>query len=237
MDSNQQATISGEEWKKLCEVMNGYVYSQILVTACEFDLFTHLSNRRRGSTQDEVQKDLSLSPYATRVLLLGCCAAGLIYRDEETSLYFNSNFAGKVLTSESEDSMIPFVFFNHQVQRRCGTHFTQALKENRNAGLDEFPGDGTTLYQRLTGYPDLEKLFQKGMGAYTRLSPKMLDVPEFSGIKQLLDVGGGDGTNAIRLCLQYPNLKVTLLDTPSVCEIAHKKIADAELGNRISCVA
>ena len=44
--------LSGAEWKQLCEIMNGYIYSQTLTTACDFDLFTHLS-RRPGATQED----------------------------------------------------------------------------------------------------------------------------------------------------------------------------------------
>src|SRR5262249_31025814 len=49
-------------------------------------------------------------------------------------------------------------------------------------------------------------------------------------------VGGGDGTNAIRLCKCYPRLKVTILDLPTVCEIARGLIAEHNMSDRIVCV-
>jgi cyclopropane fatty-acyl-phospholipid synthase-like methyltransferase len=73
------------------------------------------------------------------------------------------------------------------------------------------------------------------MGAYTRLSPKILDLPEFSSMTHLLDVGGGDGSNAIGLCERHPDLRVTLIDRPSVVEIARQRVARAGLSGRISC--
>jgi O-methyltransferase domain/Dimerisation domain len=226
--------LSNEEWMSFCAIMNGYIYSQTLATACDFDLFSYLS-KHPGATQDELREVLGLSPYSIRVLLLACCAVDLIYRAEETGGYFNSPIAEKVLVSHSPYSMIPFVHFNNRIQQRCGLHLTQALRENRNAGLDEFPGDGATLYERLINYPELESLFQEGMGAYTRLSPKMADLPEFADVQHLLDVGGGDATNAVRLCQRHPGLRVSILDIPSVTPIARAAIERHGLEDRIDC--
>jgi hypothetical protein len=215
--------------------MNGYIYSQALMTACDFDLFSELS-RHPGATQVDVQRLLGLSPYSTRVLMLACCATGLVLRDATTGGYRNSDLAEKVLVSSSPLSMVPFIQFNHRVQRRCTAHLTQALKENRNVGLTEFPGEGSTLYERLAHYPDVERLFHDGMGAYTRLSPTILDLPEFSSITHLLDVGGGDASNAIGLCGRLPSLRVTLIDRPSVVEIARQRVTCAGLADRITCL-
>jgi precorrin-6B methylase 2 len=115
-------------------------------------------------------------------------------------------------------------------------HLTHALKENRNAGLDEFPGSGATLYERLAEYPELENLFHEAMGAYTRLSPKIVHLAEFSGVRRLLDVGGGDASNAIALCERYPSLHVTILEKPTVARITRENVARAGFSGRISCV-
>jgi len=229
------APLTNTEWKQLCDVMNGYIYSQTLVTACDLDLFTHLS-AHPGTTQEQLAHSLGLSPHCTRILMLACCAVGLVLRDSPDGGYRNSEIAGKVLVSGSPYSMLPFVQFNHRVQERCSGHFTQALKENRNAGLDEFPGGGSTIYERLAEYPDLENLFHDAMGAYTRLSPKIVHLAEFSAVRHLLDVGGGDGTNAIALCKRFPDLNVTILEKPTVARITRESVAKAGLNGRITCV-
>ena len=171
-----------------------------------------------------------------RVLLLACCAVGLVRRDAETGGYFNSAIAEKVFVSGSAHCLIPFVYFNQRVQQPCSQRLTESLQEGRNAGLDEFPGRGRTLYERLAERPQLEELFQQAMGAYTRLAPQMTDLRELSEVRHLLDIGGGDATNAVRLCRRYPNLKVTLLDLPSVCCIARETVRRQALGARITCL-
>jgi hypothetical protein len=196
-------TLPDDEWKQFCDVMNGYIYSQTLATSCDFDLFTFLS-KRGGANLEDVQTGLSLSQYSAKVLLLACCAAGLIRRDENSGKYFNSVIADKILVSDSPHSIIPFVRFNHSVRQRCSVHLTRSLKEGRNAGLDEIPGGGTTLYKRLAGCHELENLFQEATGVYTRLSPNIVDQPEFSQVVNLPDVGGGDGTTASGEGMAYP---------------------------------
>ena len=230
----QVTAVSSQEWQQLCQIMNGYIYSQTLVTACDLQLFTYLS-RNQGATRDELPRNLGLSEHCTRVLMLAACAVGLVRRDVKTGRYYNSDLAEKVLVAGSPQCMLPFVQFNYQVQQRGSRQFTKALKENRNAGLDEFPGRGTTLYQRLAGYPELENLFQEAMGAYTRLSPQMLELREFSEIRRLVDVGGGDGSNAIRLCRLFPQLRITILEIPTVVQIAREAVGRAGLADRIRC--
>lgn len=227
--------ISHSEWKQLCEVMNGYIYSQTLVTGCDLGLFTLLS-KIPGASQNELQKALGTSEHGTRVLMLAACACGLVRRDENGG-YRNTSLTEKVLVETSSQSMVKFVQFNYRIQQRCTAQFTRSLREDRNAGLDELPGPGNTLYSRLAVYPELETLFQEAMGAYTRLSPKMVEVPEFDSVRHLLDVGGGNGSNAIRLCRRYPNLRVTALDIPSVTEIALATTQRAGLSDRVQCVA
>lgn len=230
------STLSISQWNKLCGLMNGYIYSITLATACELDLFTWLS-KNPGAMIEQIAEALSLSHHAARVLLLSCCAAELIERAPDSGGYRNSELAEQVLVSDSPLSMLSFIQFNQKVQLRGCFNLTKALRENYNAGLDEFPGTGNTLYMRLKAYPEMEKIFQEGMGEYTRLSPQIMTIPELAGVKHLLDVGGGDGTNAIRLCQQYPFLKVTILELPSVCTLGQQVIKREGMDSRIKYIS
>ena len=236
MQNAQDLTISHREWKELCEVMNGYIYSQTLVSACDLDLFTFLS-QHPGAGRGDLERGLGLTEYCTRVLMLAACTTGLVRKEPRTGKYYNSDLAEKVLVKGSPQSMLPFVQFNYKIQQRGSAQLTRSLRESRNAGLDEFPGGGANLYQRLAGNHELENLFHDAMGAYTRLSPKMLELKEFRKVRHLVDVGGGDGSNAIRLCRLFSSLRITILEIPSVAEIARKSVERAGLADRIRCVA
>ena len=59
---------------------------------------------------------------------------------------------------------------------------------------------------------------------------------DFSKVNSLLDVAGGTGGFAIRLCEKYPNLNVTILDFPNVVKLGIKKISEAGLSDRINFI-
>jgi cyclopropane fatty-acyl-phospholipid synthase-like methyltransferase len=101
-------------------------------------------------------------------------------------------------------------------------------------GLEEFPGAGQTLYQRLVHHPNLERIFQEAMSALSRQANAcLLEAYDFRRFSHLVDAGGGDGTNAIALARRFPHLKVTVFDSPSVCQLAQRKIEAAGLSARV----
>lgn len=225
--------LSWEEWQSLCEMMNGYIKTQVLSSACDLGVFDVIE---RGTTVASLPRQLEISEHGCRVLLLGLKQLKLV-QVNEAGVITNAPLARRCLLRGSKQSMVPFVHLNDKIQHRACLHFTRALREGRNAGIDEFPGDTPTLYGRLAKDPALERVFHEGMGAYTRLSPRMMAIEEFSEVSRLLDVGGGDGTNAIRLCERYPSLKVTLIDLPSVVDKARANIAAHGLADRVTCEA
>ena len=60
---------------------------------------------------------------------------------------------------------------------------------------------------------------------------------DFSEVNTLLDVAGGTGGFAIRLCEKYPNINITILDFPNVIKLGKKKVASVGLTSRINFVA
>jgi len=54
-----------------------------------------------------------------------------------------------------------------------------------------------------------------------------------TGVRHLLDAGGGSGCYSIALAEQYPELHATVLDLPAMCECAARYIAKAGLQSRI----
>ncbi len=56
---------------------------------------------------------------------------------------------------------------------------------------------------------------------------------DFSGVQQLLDVGGGSGCFCIALAMRYPDMTFTILELPAVCTLAEQYIAQYNLQDRI----
>ena len=56
---------------------------------------------------------------------------------------------------------------------------------------------------------------------------------DFSGVKSLLDVGGGSGCFAIALAEKNPQLRCTVMDLPAMCEVAGEYIKSAGMADRV----
>jgi cyclopropane fatty-acyl-phospholipid synthase-like methyltransferase len=113
--------------------------------------------------------------------------------------------------------------------------FYQALKANKNVGLEDLEGNEPTLYERLAHVPQLEKVFQDAMQAISvQANGMLLHFVDFSDVCHVVDVGGGDGTNAIALARRYPHLHATVFDSPSVCQIAQNNVQRAGLDHQVA---
>ena len=65
--------------------------------------------------------------------------------------------------------------------------------------------------ERLSHVPELEQVFQRAMESISAQANQLLvDYVDFSGVAHLVDVGGGNGANIIRLARAYPRLKASV---------------------------
>jgi ubiquinone/menaquinone biosynthesis C-methylase UbiE len=212
-------------------LISGHIYFQTLSAAVQLDLFT-LLGRRGPLTRAQIGEALQLAEQPARILLLGLVTCELLRR--RGAAYAATPLADELFNRDRPRNVADVVLWQHFINYRALGHFHEALLANRNTGLAEFPGDEPTLYQRLAHNPALEKIFQDAMEAISRLSNHLLaEAVDFNQFHHIVDVGGGNATNIIRLAQQHPQLKADVFDFPSVCAIAREKIRAAGLGDRL----
>jgi len=59
---------------------------------------------------------------------------------------------------------------------------------------------------------------------------------DFSGVKRLLDVGGGSGCYAFSVALENPEMRASVMDLPTICAVADDYIAKAGVADRVDTV-
>ncbi|MFI6996282.1 methyltransferase [Nocardia sp. NPDC050175] len=210
-------------FEKIKRLMLGFTAFQTLVAGCRLGVFTTLA-KHPGCDRKELAAHLELSEHATRVLLLGCCTYELVTKTD--GLYYNSSMSEQFLTDESMFPIIGFTEYCEVVQYKPFQLLTESLKADTNLGLQLLPGTGEGLYKRLAENPELERTFQRGMAPNDRGSRQLLfDAKEFADVHRLLDVAGGPGLIAGLLKEDHPQLEITLVDLPSVCEEASAAFA------------
>ena len=186
-------------------------------------------------TRAQLVAALGVEDKPLRILLLGCVSLGLVRKCGDR--FGNEKIADLLLSSKAPQNILPIIQWQHAINYRAMYHFSDAIRANRNVGLQVFKGDEQTLYERLVHHPDLELVFQKAMQSISVQANQLLaKYVDFSGVRHLVDVGGGNGSNIIRLARHYPELRASVFDSPSVCEIARANIAQAGLSDRLGAV-
>lgn len=216
-------------------VMGGHIFFQTLSVAVQVDLFTRLA-RSGPLSREAIAGMLGIAEKPTRILLLGCSALGLVRRRRD-GRYTNTRLAHALLNADQPRNVLAVIRWQHFINYRAMFHFSEAIKANQNVGLEEIPGQGATLYERLSANPELEIIFQDAMQAISvQANHLLVESVEFSHFHHVLDVGGGNATNIMNLAKQNPGLRASVFDWPSVCAIAAENIRKAGLEDRLGAV-
>ncbi|MEV6046141.1 methyltransferase [Streptomyces xanthochromogenes] len=216
----------------LVQILFGSSAFQMLNAGRNLGLFALLS-RQPGLTAQEIGRELGLAERPVQILLLGTTALGLTVRQEEG--YLNAAVLNNTFEEGTWEIIEDLIEYEERIVRPAEVDFTESLRENTNVGLRRIDGTGTDLYHRLSANPELEQLFYRCMRSWSRLSnPVLIEQADLTGVRRVLDVGGGDGVNAIALAQANPGVEFTVLDLPGTVEIARGKIAEHGLAERIS---
>ena len=96
---------------------------------------------------------------------------------------------------------------------------------------------GQPLFAYLAEHPDQAQIFHDAMTNSSQSSaPAILAVYDFSGIRKLVDVGGGHGFLLASILTAYPQMHGVLFDLPSVVAGAAEVLAAQAVRDRCECV-
>jgi hypothetical protein len=168
-------------------------------------------------------------------MILGLVSSGLL--KQRFHRLYNTVVSSELLCEDSSTNVIPYVYLQHHVMYPGMKHFREAVRTGTNVGLKEFEGSESTLYERLRHEPEIEQVFHDAMSALSVQTNAILaEHMDLSGVRHLVDIGGGDATNIITLARRHSNLKASVFDFPSVCEIAKQRIVASKLADRLMAV-
>lgn len=219
------------------KIFGGHILFQTLYSAVELGLFELLSLNSKHSIT-EISQYLKIKKQPTRILLVGLVSSGIISKDEDGLYSTASQLIDETLKADSPKSLVSYIKLQHHVMYKGMFYFLDALKQYKNVGLIEFPGEESTLYGRIGHDPELKKIFQQAMQEISvRDKDELVESLDLSQVKYLIDIGGGNGTNIISMANKYSHLKASVFDLAPVRELAHKNIKENNLEDRTSFIA
>lgn len=222
--------IIGQSAKPLMALVAGFWAARTLGVAHELDLFSHVSDKG-GIRVDECSAHYGFAERPADMLLTACAAMGLLQRSGER--YVNSIMAETHLVKGRPLYIGGWIAMANRREYPAWMHLKDALYSNRPLTWD--PDRQSSLFD--SEDPTLKDIFWEAMYALSiTTSWTLAEAMDWSGVKKLLDVGGGGAANDITLCGRHSQLHATVYDLPFVCELTRKKIQSAGLSARIDLV-
>lgn len=96
---------------------------------------------------------------------------------------------------------------------------------------------GKPIFDWLAEYPEKARIFDAAMtGIHGRETGAVLAAYDFSGIRTLADIGGGNGTNLTAILQAHPEMQGLLFDLPHVVERARPRVESARVAERCQLI-
>ncbi len=213
---------------ELMDIARGFRPAKILMVATELGLFDHLEEPR---TATEVAAKVKADPRAVGILLNGLAAVGVVLKEGER--FKNGEAASRFLVHGKED-------YRGAIIRHMKHTWFGWTELSRTVVTGKAPDRKSEqwLDRNPWAEDDWMRDFIWGMHAIARdLAPQVAAKLHLSGVRHLLDLGGGPATYAITFAQANPQLKATAFDLPGPCEIARENIALHGLTDRVDTLA
>lgn len=209
----------------LAEIFDlGYYWeTKILLTAVKLDVFSALDGKTR--TAAETAACLGADARVLELLLNALVAMRVLTKDGDR--FANSSVARTYLAKDSPQ-YVGHLLLLHDAEWDHWGRLEEAVRTGRSPATRHVFETDAEL-----GAHVLSVLNRIGQQSGPALAKRL----KLDGVKTLLDLGGGAGTNAIAFCSVYPDLHATVFDLPQTLRVAVRTVKDAGLESRITLLS
>ncbi len=203
------------------ELFLGFWISRTVMAAVEMGVFEALE----GKVLDVAEAGAALGGLAerpTRALLDTCVAVKLL--DKVDGRYANSALASRFLHAGSEYSVRNYVLD----ERWCWGAWGR-LEDALRADAQQLPPDEEGYH----AFP-ADFFYDFLHGHSLAMAERLADAVDLTGVRRIMDVGGGSGAVSIALCRRFPSLEAMVVDQEPVAARAAEHIEQAGLSDRIT---
>jgi SAM-dependent methyltransferase len=200
------------------EFASSFQKSRILLSGFELDVFTNIEES--GSTSNQLATNLHLDKHACERLMNSLVSLGFLTKQNQ--LFFNTPESFAFLSKKSEEYLGGLMHSNHLWN--TWSNLTQVVKTGKSAHPSEINERGENwLFPFISAMHDRAK----------KLAPQQLANIDLSGIKSVLDIGGGSGAYSMAFVSKKPEIEATVFDLPNVVPITNQFIEKEGFSQRI----
>ena len=207
-------------------LVDGFVTTQILYVAASLDVGGHLAGGPRSGP--ELAASLGVDRDALIRVLRGLVAEGVL--DEDGQGRFALTPLGGCLSSLRGATIARGVLY---YEAAAGL-----LETVRNGGTSFEHVHGASFFDHVRRHPDQYDVFQGSMaGRATQEARDVVAAYDFTGLRRLVDVGGGPAVMLAEILRATPGLSAVLMDHEAVVPRARDHLDRSGVGDRAECVA
>jgi len=214
----------------------GYGPSKVLLTAVGLGLYTELGGR--AMTAGAIAERFGLVKRPATDFLDALVSLDLLERDGDgaEARYRNTPATARFLDESSPDYQGGLLRIWDERNYRFWADLTEALKTGKPQ--NEVKHSGRPMFETVYSDPRQLEIFVDAMDSASLRNVELLaERFPFQRYRSLCDVGGANGLLSRTVATAHPHLRCVSFDLPAVTEIAQRKLAERDFGDRVRAVA
>ncbi len=215
--------------RALFDLCSGFVYSQILSTCVQLDVFKLLQNGPLDS--GAIARAIGLDRDAADTLLRSATSIKLI-ENRGRDCYGLGIHGAALLANPGVGKMIEHHTF---LYRDLADPVALLKREQDETMLSMFWDYAGARQQQSNDSTGTEPYTDLMSASQAMVAEQIIDTYPLHSHQRLLDVGGGDGTFLRTVAGAAPDLSLMLFDLPPVAEQAKLRFAESDILNEVAC--
>jgi SAM-dependent methyltransferase len=189
------------------ELASSFQRSRIFLSGFELDIFTNIEES--GTTSSQIAKKLQLDGHACERLMNALVSMDLLAKHD--NIFFNTEESFAFLSKKSPDYLGGLMHSNHLWN--TWSRLTEVVRTGVSAHRSEINERGEEwLFPFINAMHDRAK----------KQAPQQVSNIDLSGVKSVLDIGGGSGAYSMEFISEKPDIEATVFDLPNVVPITAK---------------
>ena len=201
---------------RLNEMIRGFMPSRCVLTALELDIFTAVGD---GANAEQVGTRIHANARAAGILLGALVSLGLLAKTGDE--YKNTPETARFFVQGSKDNQRNGLLHSANIWHRWST-LTEVVRRGTHIPIDA------------ASTPEWTTNFIAGMQRNSKdRAPLVVKALGKTGVRRILDLGGGSGAYSIAFAKASPEAQCEILDLPEVVPLTTEYVSKASVAEQV----